>query len=218
MHDIIISGILNQNVDLFYLINLGMDNSVLDVIMTFITDFGSVIAWGLVCVLLFVFGGEKAKKVALLGLFALFITNVAVGFLKYMVAEPRPFMTLPNTELLVTENGSYSFPSSHSASSFAAATVIGLKYRFKIREKSHLLIYPLIAFAVLIAFSRIYIGVHYPLDVFVGAIIGIVCALMVLKFEKEILNNKLTSIFQLNKIIEYDMPQKIKKQIYKDNS
>lgn len=217
MHDILISEIFNQNVHLFYLINLGMDNSVLDVIMTFITDFGSFIAWGLICVLLFVFGGEKAKKVALMGLLALFITNVMVGFLKYMVAEPRPFMTLANVELLVSEHGSYSFPSSHSASSFAAATVIGLKYSFKIRKKYYLFIYPLIAFAGLIAFSRIYIGVHYPFDVFVGAIIGVLCALSVLKFENEILNNKITSIFHLNKILQFNISQKIKKQIYKEN-
>lgn len=217
MHDILISEIFNQNINLFYLINLGMDNSILDVIMTFITDFGSVIAWGLFCVLLFVFGGEKAKKVALLGLLALFITNLAVGFLKNMVAEPRPFMTLPNAELLVPERGSYSFPSSHTASSFAAATVIGLKYRFKIRKRSQLLIYPLIAFAGIIAFSRIYIGVHYPLDVLVGAIIGIICALTVLKYENQILNNKITSFFHLNKIMEFNIAQKIKNQIYKAN-
>lgn len=217
MHDTVIPVIVNQNVNLFYLINIGMDNYVLDVIMTFITDFGSIIAWGLVCIVLFVFGGEKAKKVALLGLLALIITNFLVGFLKYAVAEPRPFMTLPNAELLVPKIASYSFPSSHTASSFAAATVIGLKYRFKIRKRSQLLIYPLIAFAGIIAFSRIYIGVHYPLDVLVGAIIGVICALTVLKYENQILNNKITYLFNLNKIIEFNIGQKIKKQIYKDN-
>lgn len=209
MHTVLISSLFDQNIHLFYLINLGLDNSTLDVLMTFITDFGSLIAWAIICILLFVFGGEKAKKVAILGLVALLVTNLAVGLLKIIVAEPRPFMVLPNAELLVAEDGSYSFPSSHAASSFAAATLIGLKYSFKFRKKSYLLISPLIAFAAVIAFSRIYIGVHYPLDVITGAVIGIVSALLVLKYEKEILN-KLTSLFHLNKIFEFNLSHKIK--------
>lgn len=209
MHNVLISGLFDQNIHLFYFINLGLDNSTLDVLMTFITDFGSLIAWIIICILLFVFGGEKAKKVAIIGLVALLVTNLVVVILKIVVAEPRPFMVLPNTELLVPEDGSYSFPSSHAASSFAAATIIGLKYSFKFRKRSYLLIFPLIAFAAVIAFSRIYIGVHYPLDVFIGAVIGILSALMVLKYEKEILN-KLTSLFHLNRVFEFNLVHKIK--------
>jgi undecaprenyl-diphosphatase len=49
-----------------------MDNSLLDLIMISITNFGSLIAWCIICVLLFVFGGKNGKKVAILGLAALF--------------------------------------------------------------------------------------------------------------------------------------------------
>ena len=83
---------------------------------------------------------------------------------------------MPNVELLIPENevysfrSSYSFPSGHTASSFAAAVVIGLRYKLNFKGKSYRLFYPLIAFATMIAFSRIYIGVHYPLDVVYGAI------------------------------------------------
>lgn len=193
MQDIILSGILNQNINLFYMIN-GMDNTVFDLIMPLITNFGSIIAWVVICGLLFVFGGVKGKKVAVLGLLALFVSNAIVYLLKFIIAEPRPFLTLPNVDLLVYENGSYSFPSGHTASSFAAAVVIGLKYKFNFRGKSYGFIYPLLAFAGVIGFSRIYIGVHYPLDVAFGALIGILSALIVLKLEDNALADKLPGV------------------------
>jgi len=194
MHDVILAGILNQNVNLFYMINGGMDNIVFDFIMPLITNFGSIIAWVVICGLLFVFGGVKGKKVAVLGLVALFVSNAIVYSLKFIIAEPRPFLTLPNVDLLVYENGSYSFPSGHTASSFAAAVVIGLKYKFNFRGKSYGLIYPLLAFAGVIGFSRIYVGVHYPLDVAFGALIGVLSALIVLKLEDNALADKLSGV------------------------
>ncbi len=200
MYDFIITEIFNQNVTLFYMINHGLDNNLFDFIMPLITNFGSVIVWAGICGLLFIFGGEKGRKVAILGLAALFISNVIVYSLKFIIAEPRPFLTLHNVDLLVTESEAYSFPSGHTASSFAAATIIGLKYKFNFREKSYGLIYPLLAFAGVIGFSRIYIGVHYPLDVLFGAIVGIVSALLTLKVEDNILVDKLTHICSLDKI------------------
>ena len=196
----LMSGILHQNVNLFYLINNGMDNSILDFIMPLITNFGSFIAWGLVCVILFIFGGTKGKNVALLGISALLIGNVAVFLLKYLVAEPRPFLALPHVDLLVPENEIYSFPSGHTASSFAVATIIGLKYKLNLRGRNVGLIYPLMAFAGVIGFSRIYIGVHYPLDVIFGAIVGILSAILVLKVEDNYLADKHSHTCTLEKI------------------
>ncbi len=176
-----LSGILYQNDILFYFINRGLENSFFNFLMPAITDFGSYIAMGIICVLLYIFGGENTRKVALLGLAALLVANVAVYFLKFIVAEPRPFLVLPNVDLIVSETEIYSFPSGHSTSSFAVMMVIGLKYRLYIKGKTYRLIYPLLTFASLIAFSRIYIGVHYPLDVLFGAILGILSAILVIK-------------------------------------
>ena len=206
MNDLI-TEMFYQNNMLFYLINGGIDNPILDFLMPFITNFGSLIAWGVICLFLFLFGGTNSKKVAILGLAALLVTNVAVYLLKYLIAEPRPFLAMPNVELLITENevdsfrSSYSFPSGHTASSFAAAMVIGLKYKLNFKGKSYRLLYPLIAFATMIAFSRIYIGLHYPLDVVFGAILGVISALLVLKIGENSLVDKISHVCMKDKFI-----------------
>jgi undecaprenyl-diphosphatase len=176
----LISGILYQNTLLFYFINNGLNNPFFDFLMPAITNFGSFIAMGIICILMYIFGGENTRKVALIGLAALLLANVAVYLLKIIVAEPRPFLVLPNVIQLVSESENYGFPSGHAASSFAVMMVIGLKYRLNIKGKTYRLLYPLLAFASLIAFSRVYIGVHYPLDVVFGAIVGILSAVLMI--------------------------------------
>lgn len=192
-----ISEIFIQNINLFYIINGGIESNLLDFLMPLITNLGSIVAWVAVCVLLYIFGGEKGRKVAILGLTALFISNIIVYLLKLIIAEPRPFLALPNVEVLASANG-YSFPSGHTASSFAAAVVIGLKYKLRFHRKTYSLIYPLLTFAGVIGFSRIYIGVHYPLDVVFGAIIGILSAILTLKIGNKILADKLSQECRLN--------------------
>lgn len=176
----LISWIMYQNTLLFYFINNGLSNPFFDFLMPTITNFGSLTAMAILCVLMYIFGGENTRKIAVIGLAALLLANVAVYLLKYIVAEPRPFAVLPNVIQLVSESEAYGFPSGHSASSFAVMMVIGLKYRLHIKGKSYRLLYPLLAFASLIAFSRVYVGVHYPLDVIFGAFVGILSALVVI--------------------------------------
>lgn len=204
MHSILLNGILNYNTALFYAINDGMDNSVFNFIMPILTNFGNLIAWSLVCVLIFIFGGQYGKKVAIIGLLALFLSSAAILALKYIVAEPRPFLVLSHVHLLTTEND-YSFPSGHATASFAGAVAIGKKYSFIIKGKTYKLIYPLLAFAAIIGFSRVYVGVHYPLDVIFGAVIGTIFALAVIRFEK-----KISSFIGLEKILNINIARKLK--------
>ena len=199
----LISWILYQNTLLFYFINNGLSNPFFDFLMPAITNFGSFIAMAIICVLMYIFGGENTRKVALIGLVALLLANVAVYLLKNIVAEPRPFIVLPNVIQLVSEPESYGFPSGHAASSFAVMMVIGLKYRLNFKGKSYKLLYPLLAFATLIAFSRVYIGVHYPLDVLFGAIVGILSAVLVIYIGwDETIVNRISKISIKDSIIE----------------
>jgi undecaprenyl-diphosphatase len=86
--------------------------------------------------------------------------------LKPWVARERPFVADPTSRVVGYQSRTHSFPSGHSASSFAAATVLS----FAIRGPGLVLAW---ALAVGIALSRIYIGVHYPLDVTAGAMVGV---------------------------------------------
>lgn len=98
-----------------------------------------------------------------LGLFA---GNLVI---KNLVARPRPFQTYPELFHLIDQGG-YSFPSAHAMSSFAAATVVFLFFRRRGQLWPGLV---LLTMAALIAFSRLYVCVHYPSDVICGTLLGI---------------------------------------------
>ena len=217
MYSSLITWIMHYNTVLFYSINLGMENGFLNSLMPALTDFGSFVAWGILCGLIYLFGGNRSRKIAILGLAALILGNVVVYVLKYVVAEPRPFLVLGNVHQLVSESEVYSFPSGHSASSFAVATVLGLKYSLNFKNKRFRLIYPLIAFAALIGFSRVYIGVHYPLDVLFGALIGVLSALTVLRLRENIFNSKISKMICLDKLVNLDILGYCKKLVKSKN-
>ena len=84
--------------------------------------------------------------------------------IKRIVARPRPYLLLEWLELLVHEESSFSFPSGHSASSFACAVALTCAFG----KKGALAFIP----AAMIALSRIYVGVHHPSDVIAGVLLG----------------------------------------------
>lgn len=209
MYESILAEGINQNIYFFYLINSGMENSFFNFIMPLITNFGGFFGWAAICLLIYIFGGKLGREVAILGFVALVFSNVLVILLKIVVAQPRPFMALPNVDLLAPESGS-SFPSGHTASSFAAATIIGLKYHQKTKGKKYWLIYPLLLFALIVGFSRIYVGVHYPYDVIFGGVIGVVCGLIILRYEDKVLYSKISRKIRMDKVLAFSPRRKLK--------
>lgn len=100
-------------------------------------------------------------------LFDYLIINVT---LKGLVARPRPFVVNEAITPLITNVSPYrSFPSGHSGGSFAAMFAL---YKW-VPKKIGI---PALCLAALVALSRLYVGVHYPIDIIAGCIVGFVCS------------------------------------------
>lgn len=150
-----------------------LKNPLFDCVMPVITKtVNGGFIWILICVLCLVFAKTRKKGVVMAGALAInfIISNV---FLKNIVARTRPFLYNDAVELLIKAPKDFSFPSGHTSASFAVSTVI-----FLFDKKLGILTY---IFSFLIGFSRLYLYVHYPSDVFCGAVIGILSALLSMK-------------------------------------
>ena len=139
----------------------------LNPIMQGITHLGDGgVFWIILSVLLLLF--KKTRKVglccALALIFDLLVVNIAI---KPLVARIRPYALLNEITILTHQPGDHSFPSGHSAGSFACAWAFFRAYKKKWGV-------PALILASLIAFSRLYVGVHYPTDVLGGVVIGII--------------------------------------------
>ena len=148
---------------LFLLINQNLQNDVFDIAMPFITHSGYLI-FVMVLVPLFFNDWRKGVLIFILCIMGFFIADNIVLILKKYFERPRPCNELQNVRLLIACTGSFSFPSGHAATSFAMASIIGHLFRSGA--------VPAFLLAFLVAFSRIYVGVHYPSDVLGGAVVG----------------------------------------------
>ena len=144
----------------------GIRTPALDTIMCFITKLGNAgILWILLAAVLIAI--PKTRKSGVIVMVALiFDVILCNGILKNLVGRIRPCDINTAVQLLVPRPTDFSFPSGHTAASFTAVTALycaGEKKMWKIS----------LVLAVLIAFSRLYLYVHYPTDILGGALIGI---------------------------------------------
>ena len=133
--------------------------------------------WGLVWLVIasVLIYTEKHHPKLIIDLIAALVlaSYLATGVFKEIVGRLRPEFLLKNINVYTYTNDYLSFPSNHTAVAFAGAVVLA-----KIFPKGAWFLYTL---ATLIAFSRIYLGVHYPLDVVAGMILGMVVGKVVIK-------------------------------------
>lgn len=131
---------------------------------------------------------KKTRVSGLLLLVALLCTHLLNNLvLKELINRPRPYEAMDMVRLLLDPQPETSFPSGHSATAFGSAFVL------VIREKAWLRWIPFGA-AVLMAFSRVYVGVHYPIDIAAGALVGILVAFLVCAVAKVIQDRRSDTI------------------------
>jgi undecaprenyl-diphosphatase len=162
--------LLHLDTQLFYFINVGLQNPFFDWFMPFITERTHWFpVWGIAVIGLLWKGGKKGRTAVLLIIPVIILSDqLSAAVLKPLVARTRPCVALADVHLLIGIKTSFSFPSAHAANFFATATFFNYfypKYRW----------YYFTA-AALVAISRVSIGVHYPLDIIAGALLGAGCA------------------------------------------
>ena len=165
---------------LFHIIN-NWHSPIWDKIMLVFTDSGEfAIIWLLIAAIIFFTDKKNGRKILTLTLFAVIISSFLNDlFLKSIFFRERPYIFLQDIHHLGNYWANSSFVSGHTSSSFAAFFILG-RYCKK-------WFWLFLLLAIIIAYSRIYVGMHYPSDIIGGIIVGIISALIVLKIDRKAL-------------------------------
>ncbi len=150
-----------------------IQSDLMDELMPLVSSLGNQgLVWILLALILLCLPKERKHGIQLLLAmgFSLVFCNL---MLKNFVGRVRPFDLVGGIELLVQAPKDYSFPSGHTSSAFATAIVM-----FMSRSKTA---YYLLGLAVLMAFSRMYLYVHYPTDILGGIVTGVVSGILAAK-------------------------------------
>ena len=169
----------NADINTLRTLNLGR-NKDLDPTFKFVSNTSAGIS---VATPLLIYGIGLIKKDSSLkqnGIFigkTLLVSAFVTTALKKVIKRQRPFITYPDIEKEDTAE-SYAMPSGHTANAFATATSLSMAY------PKWYVIAPAFAWAGTVGYSRLHLGVHYPSDVFAGALIGAGSAYVTFKVNK----------------------------------
>lgn len=167
-----ISLLKELDIKIIECVNSRCRNKTLDKLMKFITALGNL---GFIWIIIagYFLSNKDSRQQGWMIISSLVLTTiVGEGILKHIVKRERPFVKLDSEdELIIAPPITYSFPSGHTGSSFAVSAVFMSTF-------SAMSIFVVIL-AILIAFSRLYLKVHYPSDVLGGGIIGLICGSIV---------------------------------------
>ena len=162
----------------------GIMNSKLTNIFKFVTNFGDIYIPFIILFFILVFVKNKWYFILEFGGYA--ISGIITYFAKLLASRPRPL------DALIKIPSSFSFPSGHTLTSlvFYVLLCFILTYNMSIKKRRILIIITFI-FVLLIAASRVYLGVHYISDIIGGVLIGVPVLLMCLNIINKNFSNKL---------------------------
>ena len=166
-------------------VNSALSCKLLDLIFVFISFIGNKgMVWIILSVILIAF--KKTRKAGICAGIALIICLLAGNlFLKPLIGRMRPYDFDQNIKLIVAPLSDASFPSGHTMAAFAFSFAVAHFYR-----KQAIVFYVI---ASLMAFSRIYLMVHYPTDVIGGVIFGTIFGYIAIKIVERIFKNEIRS-------------------------
>ena len=171
--------------ELFLFLN-GLHVDWLDPVMTFISG---KITWAPFYIVLLYLVIKNYKKQSII-LLIVCSDQVSSSIFKPIFERPRPCHNEAIKDLVYLPNGhcggAYGFISSHACNTFALATFLTLI----LKKHSQKIAYVMFIWATLVAYSRIYMGVHYPGDVIAGAAVGAIIGIIIAKVADKIINRK----------------------------
>lgn len=198
-----IESIINLDKQVFYFINVGLSNPITDFAMPIITN-GRI--WLPIYISLFIylifFNHLKSDEylsrnnqlnyfkdllqynkngfmiAGLVAISAILADQISAHLIKDLVGRHRPCQELQNIHLLVSCGSGKSFPSAHSTNNFAAAVI--LSHFFKNKR------FIFYSISSIVALSRVFVGVHYPIDILTGAILGSLISIFLLYVYKKV--------------------------------
>lgn len=159
---------VNIELEILNFIRDNLSNPIFDALMPIVTYLGSGGAIWIALALIMLKNGKKRKIGTAIAVALILSLIVCNGILKPLTSRIRPY-ELVSIKLLIAPPMGTSFPSGHASASFAAAiTLVLMRCR---------LAWAAVITAALIAFSRLYLYVHYPSDVLAGAALGALLAM-----------------------------------------
>jgi|DewCreStandDraft_4_1066084.scaffolds.fasta_scaffold00573_1 undecaprenyl-diphosphatase len=167
--------LINIDTAVFYFFNKTIANPIFDKVFPFITNLDSWLILYIFFIVWMLWKGGTAGRICFVTLIIGIILSdqISSSFIKELIGRPRPCHILSDINLLVPCGPGKSLPSSHAVNMFASAVILSHYY------KQHRWIF--FTIAGLVAFSRVYIGVHYPFDVISGAVIGACIGFAIIK-------------------------------------